>query len=70
MNATDGTDDSRGNNLYRWFAHPLTTLLVILTWTLIFALVFGIEFALTVFGGAVSMITTCSRAYRPNDSAA
>lgn len=63
MNKTDGAD-SRGNSLYRWFAHPLATLIFLLIATLIFALVVGPGFALTVFGGAVSILTTCADAYK------
>lgn len=63
MNTTDGTDP-RGNNLYRWFAHPLTTLIVLLISTMVSAVVMGPGFALTVFAGAISFATACAAAYK------
>ncbi|WCT06163.1 hypothetical protein [Rhodococcus qingshengii] len=64
MSTTDGINP-RNNSAYRWSAHPLTTLLVLLPVTLSSALTVGHGFALTMFSGSVAVISQCSDAYKP-----
>ncbi|WP_458682632.1 hypothetical protein [Prescottella equi] len=68
MNTNDD-HTPRGDSLFRWYAHPLTTLIVVVLLALLCAVTFGTAFALTVLAGAVSIITKCAQAYRPNDPA-
>lgn len=66
MNSNDDAE-SGSTGPYRWFAHPLATLVFLIATTLIFTLLFGPYFALTVFGGAISFVTACFRAYDTTD---
>lgn len=65
MNTNDG-DNTRGDRLFRWYAHPLTTLIAVMLLALLCALVVGETFAITVLASAVSIITAHSQAYGPD----
>lgn len=62
MNPTDDTD-SHGAQPFRWYAHPLTTLVFLIPATVLIALTFDQSLALTVFAGAIAFVTACSGAY-------
>ncbi|WP_072847101.1 hypothetical protein [Rhodococcus tukisamuensis] len=64
MNSTDG-NRPRGNGLFCWYTHPLTTVIVVVLSTLVFAYFLGTEFAVTALVGLLSYVTACARAYKP-----
>lgn len=67
MNTNDGDSSQDSSRYFRWFAHPLTTLTVLLAATLVSAFTFGPAFAITIFSGSAAMITQLSDAYRTPD---
>lgn len=68
MNTNDD-HNPRGTGLFRWYAHPLTTVIVVVLLTLLCAATFGPVFAISVLGGAVSIITKHAQPDRPHDPA-
>ncbi|MGU3587114.1 hypothetical protein ACLBYD_28690 [Rhodococcus sp. C26F] len=63
MNSNDG-DRTRGNRLFRWYAHPLTTVLAIVISTPVLVHFLEPMLAATLLGGLVSFVATCAGAYR------
>ncbi|WP_072816091.1 hypothetical protein [Rhodococcus zopfii] len=63
MNSNDG-DNTCGNRLFRWYAHPLTTVLAIVVSTPMLVHFLEPIHAATLLGGLVSFVATCANAYR------
>ncbi len=66
MNSTNSEPSSNGEDLFRWYAHPLTTIIVAAGITVLFNYTIGTAFAVTAFAGILSFATNAASAHVSN----